>query len=66
MSFFSSPIRAFSLISIFEKILLSEQFTQIVRMNAWDKLKLTLWSEGETILLNGSNVSGFTIEAIGK
>lgn len=43
------------------------QFTQIVRMNAGDKLRLTLEAyKGEATLLNGNNVSGLIVEAIGK
>jgi hypothetical protein len=43
------------------------QFTQIARLNAGDKLKVTLVGyKGEATLLNGYDVSGFTVEAIGK
>jgi hypothetical protein len=41
------------------------QFTQIVRMNAGDKFRLTLGAyKGEAVILNGTNVSGLTVEAI--
>ena len=43
------------------------QFVQFVRMNKKDKLKLRLVSYGDdAVLVQGSNVSGFTIEAIGN
>lgn len=43
------------------------QFTLIARMDAGEKFKLTAVSyKGEATLLNGANISGFTVEAIGK
>lgn len=41
------------------------QLTQIVRLNAGEKLRLTLHLyQGEVTLLNGINISGFTVEKL--
>lgn len=43
------------------------QLTQIARLNAGDKLKLTISSyKGTTVLTSGMNVSGLTIEPLGN